>query len=41
MVVWLLFRFTVVEVDTLGDEGYAFRVELDKVAGSGTVPQVR
>lgn len=33
-------KYSVVEVDTLGDEGYAFRVELDKVAGAGTVPQI-
>jgi len=33
-------KYTTVEVDALGDEGYAFRVELDKVAGSGTVPQI-
>ncbi len=29
-----------VELDKLGDEGYAWRVELSKLTGSGTVPQV-
>jgi glutaredoxin len=33
-------RYDVVEVDKLGDEGYAWRVELAALTGSGTVPQV-
>ena len=30
----------VVELDKLGDEGYAWRVELAEITQSGTVPQV-
>ena len=34
-------RHGVVEVDKLGDAGYAWRVELAALTGSGTVPQAR
>ncbi|EKX48404.1 hypothetical protein GUITHDRAFT_159506 [Guillardia theta CCMP2712] len=33
-------KYEVVELDKLGDEGYAWRVELAEITQSGTVPQV-